>query len=63
MSKSDATINLRIAAACVHVEKAICVVKKDHILTSKVDLDLLPYFKEILTIYCALATLSKPRTL
>lgn len=60
MSKSDATINLRIAAARVHVERAICVVKTYHILISKVDLDLLPYFEEIVTICCALANLSKP---
>lgn len=60
LAKPESLFNLRIAAARVHVERAISAVKKYKIVVDKVDIDLLPYFKEIFTICCALANLGKP---
>jgi hypothetical protein len=60
LSKADAIANQNIAAARVHVERAINPLKKFKILKDKVDLDTLPYLTEIVTICCALTNLAKP---
>lgn len=60
LSQMDATENVSIAAARVHVERAIQRVKQFGILNDKVDNHLIPVLDDIMLITCGITNVSKP---
>lgn len=60
LSQIDATENVSIAAARVHVERAIQRIKQFGILNDKIDINLLPVLDDIVFITCGIANVSKP---
>lgn len=60
LSQIDAAENVSIAAARVHVERAIQRIKQFSILNDKIDSHLIPVLDDIVFIACGIANASKP---
>ncbi|XP_037529650.1 uncharacterized protein LOC119406933 [Rhipicephalus sanguineus] len=60
LSKHDAEKNQSIAAARVHVERAIQRMKQYKILTSNLGIELFPYVDDIMQVIAGIVNLSKP---
>lgn len=60
LSKRDAERNQSIAAARVHVERAIQRMKQYKILTGNLGVELFPYIDNILHVIAGIVNLSKP---
>lgn len=59
-STQESELNLSIAEACVHVERAIQRIKSFNILTSTFEWKLAPYLDNILLIIAGIVNLSSP---
>ncbi|XP_058442959.1 uncharacterized protein LOC131438137 [Malaya genurostris] len=60
LSRMDATLNISIAAARVHVERAIQRIRIFSFFNSKVDSRFVPVLDELIIIACAIVNLSNP---
>lgn len=60
LSKEDAALNVEIAKARVHVERAIQRIRTFQIFNNKLDCNILPWVDDIANIVCCMVNLSNP---
>lgn len=60
LSPAEAELNVKIAKARVHVERAIQRIREFNILVDKVDRNMLPWIHDIAEIVCCIVNLSSP---
>lgn len=60
LSKQDAKLNVEIAKARVHVERAIQRIRTFEIFTNKLDFNILHWVDDIANIICCMVNLSNP---